>query len=185
MSNRPNIHIAISGKSGCGNTTVSRMLADRLNLNFINYTFRSIAEEDGVSFEEVTLQAEKSYDYDLRVDRKQIELARKAPSVLGSRLAIWILTDADLKVYLTGSPVNRARRILKREGGVLSDQMSVTAARDKRDHERYMKIYGIDNNDFTLADLIINTNRLDAEQVAAIIEAAARNLKKFKESQVG
>ncbi|HEY9053576.1 MAG TPA: hypothetical protein VIO60_02025, partial [Rectinemataceae bacterium] len=31
--------IAISGKSGCGNTTVSRLVAKRLERRFINYTF--------------------------------------------------------------------------------------------------------------------------------------------------
>jgi cytidylate kinase len=34
------LRIAISGKSGCGNTTVSRMVAEKLGLRFINFTFR-------------------------------------------------------------------------------------------------------------------------------------------------
>ncbi|MDR1566822.1 MAG: cytidylate kinase, partial [Treponema sp.] len=40
-----NIRIAVSGKSGCGNTTVSRLVADALDLRFINFTFRSLARE--------------------------------------------------------------------------------------------------------------------------------------------
>ena len=111
-----NIHIAISGRSGCGNTTVSRTLAECLGLHFVNYTFRSIAEEDGLTFEEVTRRAELSDDYDFRIDKTQVKLARKAPSVLGSRLAIWMLKDADLKVFLTASLETRAKRIQKREG---------------------------------------------------------------------
>ncbi len=31
--------IALSGKSGCGNTTVSGMIAKHYGLEFINYTF--------------------------------------------------------------------------------------------------------------------------------------------------
>ena len=170
------LSIAISGKSGCGNTTVSRMLAERLNLKFINYTFRTIAEEDGISFDEVLRLAEASPDCDRRVDTTQVHLARQAPCVLGSRLAIWMLEEADLKVYLTGSPRTRAQRILKREGGNLQRQMEATAARDKRDYARYLDMYEIDSNDYSPADLVINTNRLDAAQVVNIIEAAARSI---------
>ena len=35
--------VAISGKSGCGNSTVSRLLSDRLGVQLINYTFRRMA----------------------------------------------------------------------------------------------------------------------------------------------
>ena len=176
MSNKNSIYIAISGRSGCGNTTVSRDIAERLGLKFINYTFRSIAKEDGISFEEVCHRAEKSDDDDLRVDQTQVKLARRQPSVLGSRLAIWMLEEADLKVFLTGSPKNRAARIQHREGGTLEEQLAATTARDKRDHDRYKRLYDIDNNDFSLADLVVNTDRLNAVQVADIIEAAARTL---------
>lgn len=176
MSNKPGLRIAISGRSGCGNTTVSQLLADRLNLNLVNYTFRSVAAEDGISFEEVCHRAETSDDDDLRVDKTQVIMAREEPSVLGSRLAIWMLEEADLKVFLTGSPETRAARIHRREGGTLEAQMAATSIRDKRDHDRYKRLYRIDTNDFSLADLSINTDRLNAIQVADIIEAAARTL---------
>jgi len=173
MSNKKGLRIAISGRSGCGNTTVSRMLAERLKLKLVNYTFRSIAEEDGLSFEEVCMRAETSENDDLRVDKTQVSLARKEPSVLGSRLAIWMLDDADLKVFLTGSPEIRAARIQKREGGTLEEQLQITTQRDQRDHDRYLKLYKIDTNDFSHADLVINTDRFDASGVVAVIEAAA------------
>ena len=170
------LRIAISGKSGCGNTTVSRMLSERLGLKMVNYTFRSVAQEDGISFDEVCKRAEQSDDDDLRVEKTQVELARREPSVLGSRLAIWMLEDAHLKVFLTASAENRAGRILEREGGSLKEQMDVTAARDLRDHNRYIRLYKIDNNNHSMADLIINTDRLSAAQVTDIIESAARTI---------
>ena len=43
------LRIAISGKSGCGNTTVSTMLAQRLGIKLINYTFRNLAKDIGFS----------------------------------------------------------------------------------------------------------------------------------------
>ncbi len=176
MSSKAGLRIAISGRSGCGNTTVSQLLADRLGLKLVNYTFRSIAEEDGISFDDVCRRAETADEDDLRVDRTQVAMAMEAPSVLGSRLAIWMLEDADLKVFLTGSPETRAGRILMREGGSLDDQIKATSERDKRDHDRYKRLYDIDNNDYALADLVVNTDRFEAAQVVVIIETAAQNL---------
>ncbi len=176
MSNREGLRIAISGGSGCGNTTVSKLLAQRLNLKLVNYTFRSIAAEDGIDFKDVCRRAETGDDDDLRVDKTQVLLAEEAPSVLGSRLAIWMLKEADLKVFLTGTLETRGRRILEREGGVLEEQIVATETRDKKDHDRYLRLYQIDNYNPAPADLIINTERLNENQVVDIIEAAVRTL---------
>ena len=115
MSN--NLRIAISGKSGCGNSTVSRLVAKTLKLRLINYTFRNIAEERGITFEEVCRLAQEDDSYDRELDKKQVQMAMEGSCVLGSRLAVWMLKEADLKVYLCASPEVRAERIRIREGG--------------------------------------------------------------------
>ena len=160
------IKIAVSGKSGCGNTTVSRLLADALGIRFINYTFRSLAMERGLDFKEVLALAEKDDSWDRDVDSRQVELAREGEGcVLGSRLAIWMLPEADLKVYLTASPKIRAKRIKVREGGSLKHIAEFTAQRDERDRERYIRIYKIDNDDYSFADLVIDTDRINPMQI--------------------
>lgn len=175
MSNRlgKDIRIAISGKSGCGNTTVTQILAETLELRMVNYTFHTLADEKGMDFEEFCRLAEKDPQYDYHVDKRQVELAMETGSVLGSRLAVWMLKEADLKVFLTASPGVRAERILKREGGDLSVQLEKTAARDARDHARYQRLYDIDHDDYGFCDLIINTDRMNPDQIARIITTAA------------
>ncbi|MDR2110755.1 MAG: AAA family ATPase [Spirochaetaceae bacterium] len=169
-----NIKIAISGKSGCGNTTVSRLVAESLGLRFINFTFRSLAEEKGLSLAEVLALAAKDDSWDREVDSRQIDLAREEGGcVLGSRLAIWMLEDADLKVYLRAKAETRAGRIVKREGGSLEAVAAFTEERDRQDRERYMRIYHIDNDDYAFADLIIDTDRMDPGQIAALIAERA------------
>ena len=164
------IKIAISGRSGCGNTTVSKLLSDILDLRFINYTFRSLAEERGVDFLTILAHSEKDDSVDREVDTRQVQLARESSGcVLGSRLAIWMLEDADIKIYLKACPQVRAERIAKREGGDLEKVAAFTANRDKQDHERYLRIYGIDNEDYGFVDLIIDTNNLTPQQIADVI----------------
>jgi cytidylate kinase len=162
--------IAISGKSGCGNTTVSRLVSDMLGIKFINFTFRSLAEERGISLEEVLLHAAGDDSWDREVDKRQVSIAREdGGCVLGSRLAIWMLGEADLKVYLRASPETRANRIVKREGGTIESVTAFTAERDRQDRERYLRIYNIDNDDYGFADLIINTDVLDPKGIADLI----------------
>lgn len=171
-----NIKIAISGKSGCGNTTVSRMVADKLNLTFINYTFRIMAEEKGLCFEELRQLAEESNAVDIELDKKQVHLASEGSCVLGSRLAIWMIDDADLRVYLKASPNVRAGRIAGRENGTLEEKIAETEDRDQKDSARYRKIYAIDTDKFDFADLIIDTDGNNENEVVAIILGAVESL---------
>lgn len=166
------LRIAISGKSGCGNTTVTRLVSEKLAIKMVNYTFRSLAEDEGVSFEEIRRRAELNDEIDRLVDQRQIEMAMKGSCILGSRLAIWMLKEADLRVYLNVKLEERVRRIQKREGGEIDQRMQETVERDLLDHERYLRIYGINNDIFSFADIIINSSRLDAEQVANLIIGA-------------
>ena len=171
------IKIAISGKSGCGNSTVSSLVAQQLKLGMINFTFRQLAEEKGLEFWDLCKKAETDFSYDRELDRRQVEMASKGNCVLGSRLAVWMLEQADLKVFLTASSGVRAGRIQRREGGDFDKILEETENRDRKDSGRYREIYEIDNNDVGFVDLIINTDRLDQYQVADIIVAAAASLK--------
>jgi cytidylate kinase len=170
---KPDYKIAISGKSGCGNTTISRIVAEKLGLGFINFTFRNLAEERNISLKYVLEKAAVDDSWDREVDERQVALAREGGGcVLGSRLAIWMLPEADLKVYLRATPETRARRIVKREGGSLEEVAAFTAERDRQDRERYLRIYSIDNNSYRFADLIIDTDDLSPEEIAGrIIDA--------------
>jgi len=178
MSSNKNIKavkVAISGKSGCGNTTVSRLVADALELTFINFTFRSLAQEKGLSLKEILALAAKDDFWDREVDTRQVELARESGGcVLGSRLAIWMLPEADLKVFLTAASETRARRIQSREGGDLADIAEFTAARDKQDRERYLRIYQIDNDNYSLADLVIDTDNISPQEITERIIAVIK-----------
>jgi cytidylate kinase len=171
------IKIAISGNSGCGNTTISKIVADRLGLQFINFTFRILAKEKGISLEEVLEKAAKDDWWDKEVDSRQVQLARESGGcVLGSRLAIWMLEEADLKVYLKASPETRAKRIVKREGGDIEAVAAFTAERDRQDHTRYIRIYNINNENYQFAGLIIDTENLNPDAIATLIIAEAEKI---------
>ena len=94
--------------------------------------------------------------------------------MLSSRLAIWLLPKASLKVYLYASADVRSQRIQLREGGEWADLLAKTNARDQRDAARYHKLYQIDTEQFLFADLILNTEYFNQYQAADIIVQAYR-----------
>lgn len=159
------LSIAVSGKSGCGNTTTSALLAHRLGIQLVNYTFRNLAVDEGLEFEELRKLAEVDDKWDKLVDTRQVQMANAHPSVLASRLAIWVWKEAALKVYLDAPLEVRAARVNKREGGSFEEKLEHTRRRDDADHERYQKLYGINNDDWTFADLVIDVSILTPEQI--------------------
>lgn len=141
------------------------MLADRLSIQLINYTFHTMAEEQSVSFSEMCHMAESDDAWDIHLDREQVRRAMESSCVLGSRLAIWLLEKADLKVYLTASEEVRAKRILQREGGSYEAVLAATGERDRRDQARYLRLYNIDISSYEFADLIVDTEKFSPEEI--------------------
>lgn len=167
------MRIAISGKSGCGNTTVCNLLSQKLGIPVVNFTFRQLAQEKGIEFWDFCAMAENDDNIDRELDSRMVQMAlANKDSILGSRLAIWNMKDADLKVYLLASDEERVRRITFREGGSFEERLAQTKARDAKDSARYKRIYGIDNSDTSVADLVIDTEGKTPEQIVDIIADA-------------
>lgn len=164
------IHIAISGKAGCGNTTISKLLGKEIGLPIINYTFKQLAKEKNMTVEEMVAANKVDEAYSKYVDLHQIELAQQCSCILASRMAIWLLKDAVLKVYLYASQDERITRIYKREGGNIEKIRQFTKERDNEDYRVFKKLYNIDYNQYTFADLILNTEEYSPKECVELIK---------------
>lgn len=166
--------IAISGLSGCGNTTACTNVGTVLKLKSINYTLRNAAEESGLSLQEVQELARLNLEVDYALDAKLTRLAQKEKNcIVGTRLSGWLI-DADLTVWLHASLATRAGRIASREKRSLQEVMEETGRRDKLNIDRFKKAYGVNTLKHEHFDLVVNTERLTQQQVAALIVAAAK-----------
>ncbi len=94
--------------------------------------------------------------------------------MLGSRLAIWLLRDTAFTVYLRAGLETRAARISVREGIPYEEALADTSARDKRDHDRYLRLYGYDVDSWAFADLVVDAEALDQDAVADLIVQKVR-----------
>jgi len=169
------LRIAISGQSGCGNTTATNNVGGALQLRVVNYTFRDLAKELNLGFDALHSHAEKTFIYDYLTDLVCIRAALSQSIIVGNRLAAW-LVEADLRVWLHASLEARAARIARRESEKGSSYESVlykTLQRDAQNRRRYLQVYGIDIQDHNDLDITINTEMLTADQVSSLIASAA------------
>ena len=130
-----------------------------------------------MELKEVLQLALRDESWDREVDTRQVKLALESGGcVLGSRLAIWMLKEADLKVYLYAEAEIRAARIVNREGGNLEEVAAFTNKRDRQDYARYLRLYNIDTDDYSFADMVIDTGKHTPEEITDLIVKKAQTI---------
>jgi len=175
--------IAISGQAASGKTTVARELANRLNYRFVSIgeLFRKIAIQRGVSLLELHRIAETDFSIDRVVDEETIREAKKDNVVIEGHLVAWMLKDvADVRIYLKADIRARSQRLLIRDGKSIEEALNEIKTREESNRRRYLAIYGIDINDISIFDLIIDTTYIDAKKVVDIIYEYVYNVLRNK-----
>jgi cytidylate kinase len=166
------MRIAISGLSGCGNTTVGKLVGATLGYPVFNYTFRDLAHDLGAKFEDVSC-ASRTDIFDLLVVVATIRAAQAADVIIGNRLATWVC-DANLNIWLDASLTTRSTRISHREGQPYEAILTETTVRDEENRRHFIDLFCIDIHEHGQVDAIINTEASDAEDVAATIACLSR-----------
>jgi predicted cytidylate kinase len=171
--------ITISGPPGSGKTTACSKLSERLGVKAVVFgkIFRQLAAEKNLSLGELGAIAEKDPSIDKMIDSRILDIARESDDIiLESRLSAYMCARHGipaLKVYLDASPKVRMSRIGIREGETEEEACAKTLDRQRSEAKRYLMYYGIDIDDKSVYDLVINTDDLDPDQVVDIIIEAA------------
>lgn len=161
----------IDGPSGSGKGTLAEQVADELGVKHFSASdmFYAIADERGISHVELSKQAGK--EVDIEVDRKTLERGLKNDCVIDSRIASHVLGDySNLKIYLTADTDERARRIATRENKNFDKVLEETKKRDKENNRRYENYYGIDAEDKSIYDVLIDNTDMDIEEQRKLVE---------------
>lgn len=180
--------ITIGGPPGTGTTTVARAVAKRFSLRYFSTgeVFRNVAKNRGLDVENLSKTAEK--EVDSKVDSLSVEEAKQGGVVIESDLAAWMCKDVTkniLKIWLTASLETRANRIFndskKRTAEshtTLEDVKSKLEKRFNEDKGRYLKYYGINLDDLSIYDFILDTENLDEEKVISEVIQYINNVDK-------
>ena len=128
--------------------------------------FRELAAEKNLTLGELGAIAEKDPSIDKMIDSRILEIARAHPDIiLESRLSAYMLTR-------NGIP--RMARVGVREGETLEEATAKTMERQNSEAKRYMMYYGIDIQDRSVYDLVINTDDMTPDEVLETILEGVR-----------
>jgi cytidylate kinase len=165
--------LTISGLHGTGKSTVGRLLAEKLHLNYysIGYAFRNLASEHDMSLEEFSKYVEKNPQIDKELDNKILKVgSEKDDLIIDSLLSGYLLKDiADYKILLKAPLETRVRRMMERDDESYQEKLRETKLREISEISRFKKLYGIDITNEGLKqeifDIIINTKDLTVQDV--------------------
>ena len=169
------MRITLSGPPGSGKTTVCSILSERLNLESIVFgrMFRELAKEKGMTLSELGVLAENDPSIDISIDEHILDIAReKDDMILESRLSAYMLHRNNipaLKVYLDATPETRTKRISIRDGETQEEAYKNTMERHASEAKRYMKYYGINADDKSVYDLVIDTDDRTPDDIVDLI----------------
>ena len=169
--------VTLGGPPGSGKSTAGRRAAEALGLEFrsAGELFRAEAARRGMDLESFGRFAEAHPEVDASLDRAMQELAVPGRLVEG-RVQGPLCRRAGrpvITIVVTAPEEVRVARVAGRDGHPPEETRRRLRDREASEKARYLRFYGIDL-DRELADLTVDSSRLDAEGVAEAIVAFVR-----------
>ncbi len=167
--------ITISGTPGSGKSTVAKKLKERLGFEYIysGEIFRKLAKEHKMTLEEFGKYCEENSNIDRKLDEKQVEILKsKDDIILEGRLSGWLAFKNNIdaiKVFLDAGIDIRTKRIIKREDGSFEKRKKEMLKREKSEKTRYKNYYGIDLDNTSIYDIVIDTKEKNPEEIVDLI----------------
>jgi len=173
------MRVTVSGPPGSGTTTVAEALSSRFSLDHVSSgdVFRSMADERGMSLAEFGRAAEEDPEIDKEIDARQREIARENDDlVLEGRLSGWMADEADARVWLDAPVEVRAERVADREEQTPEEARAEIEKRQESEAKRYEEIHGIDIEDLSIYDLVVDTSNWGEEGVVDVVTTSVEAL---------
>lgn len=167
----PSNIIAISGLAGSGKNTVGREVAKLLGWRIVEPTFKDLAAREGISLEQFQKKAAADFEIDKKFDLELKLQCEGENCVVSTWLGPW-MADGAFTVWLDVPLEIRAKRVAGREGILEGKAKASISERDEQNRQRYLKVYGININNHSGFDLILDASRLTPAVLAKKIVQA-------------
>ena len=174
--------ITISGFHGTGKTTIAKKLAEKFNIRYISAgdIFRQMAKEKKMTLKQFSKYVEKHPEIDYEIDNRTIEEAQKGNVVLEGLLVAWKTRDLSaIHILLRAAEKVRIDRIAQREDLPYEGVKEDTLGREESEINRFKKLYDINLNDYSVYDIVLNTELWTEESIIQIVFLLIQENQKF------
>jgi len=102
------------------------------------------------------------------IDERSAAEAEKGDAVIEGQLAAWMAKDlAQVRIYLKAPDEERIARIANRDHLNYEVARRQTLERERIQRERYSRYYGINTDDLSLYNIVIDTGSRSVESTSA------------------
>ena len=174
------VKIVLSGNAGSGKSTIGKMLAQKLDVEFLSVgnICRARALELGMDINQFQEYLKTDREFDKAMDLYITEYARSRNNyVLDYRLGFHFLPES-YKVLLKVSDDTALKRMGGRSGsdedfskGTVEEKLNFMRVRNEVMRTRFIEIYGADFTDNRNYDQVIDTDYSFPEEIVRMIEA--------------
>ncbi len=173
------VKLTVSGHPGSGTSTLVDLICQRRGWTSLNggEVFREEAKRRGIDLESFSKMTVEEPQIDKDLDAKLVDAMNdpKGPQVVESRLSGWWAMHEGIgcvRLWLEVSVEERARRVVKREGGSVDEAMLRIIERMNSDQARYSNLYEINLEMMTPYNLIIEADDRLPDELADLVEQA-------------
>lgn len=166
--------ITITGNLGSGKSTVAKLVAHKLSYKHYSTGdfMRQMAAERSVDLLTLNKLAEKDKSIDKELDKRQKNIGNEQDNfVIDARLG-WRFIPHSAKIFLEVDDKEAARRIFsdqrkeEKKYGSLQEALENIKKRKESEVKRYKDLYNLDYYNRKNYDLVVDTTKISAEQVA-------------------
>ncbi|MBN1539241.1 MAG: cytidylate kinase family protein, partial [Candidatus Thermoplasmatota archaeon] len=150
------------------------ILEDILKVEYIyaGRIFRDLAIELGLTLEEFGTLCEGDRSYDSSLDERMLKRAKLGDVLIEGRMIGPLckkLGIPSFRIFINAESSIRSERMRERDGGEIEDVVKLMEEREASETKRYLNYYGIDPNDPSYYDLVIDSTSLSPEEEVALI----------------
>lgn len=173
--------VTISGPPGAGSSTVGRLVADALGVDFFSVGHHFKSKVGGDSETEAASEGWKDEKFSSEsthnsIDDLQKQIADQGDVVIDGKLSIHMVGGkADLTVWLEAPLKVRAGRAAERDEMDVDDVKEMMKERQHNEIEKWQEMYGFNYIEQKEdADLVVETEDRTPEEIAELIVSKLR-----------
>ncbi len=177
------MRVIVAGGAGVGKSTVARFIAKKFGLRHVSAgdKIRLLAKDygfstNGVEFLKFGDFVKNHPEVDKRLDELILRDVKRGNCVIDSRLTAFLFKGKAYRILLKVPDVVAAKRNSLREGVSVAESLKAVVKRNKADVARFKRLYGVDINDLSVFNLIIDTSHLFINDMCSVVSFILRKI---------
>lgn len=168
--------LTLTGLPGTDTRNLCKILALQLGIKYLTKEriVEKIALEEKKEKKEIEDNA-LSEEFVEKLKRFILREAKQDHVIVDWELAAWVLSEADLKVFILSKEKMRAKKLTKVKKVPFIEAKKEIEEQEEEQRSNFLHLLGVNTHDLKSFDLVINADKLDADGVPAVILKYLKN----------